>query len=196
MTKAQIVDIFATGYQKDGLPVSGGTVECYAAGTTTPKAVWTDRDKTQPPAGGVTSFTLDTQGRCVVYGDGLYKFIVKDSAALTVATVDGVQVVATDDFLTTATAKLYSGYVNATATDNALPSGWAASKPSTGNYRVTHNLGFSDPQKQGIVVVSILSGVVSSAILQASANYFDVLTFDGSNVVSDRIFHFMLRDIR
>jgi hypothetical protein len=40
---AQIVEIFATGYDYNGDPVSLGTVEVYASGTSTPAYVWYDR---------------------------------------------------------------------------------------------------------------------------------------------------------
>jgi hypothetical protein len=88
---AQIVEIFATGYDYNGDPVSLGTVEVYASGTSTPAYVWYDREKTLPTPTGVSSFTLDTQGRDEVYGDGIYRFVVKDADGVTLKTMDGME---------------------------------------------------------------------------------------------------------
>ena len=69
--------------------VSGGAVYSYAAGTTTPKAIYTTRAMTTAydnPA------TLDVDGRLVAYGSGVYKFIIKDEFGNTVFTADQVEI--------------------------------------------------------------------------------------------------------
>jgi hypothetical protein len=115
---AQIIEIFATGYGKDGSPVSGGTVEVYEAGTSTPAAVWYDRAKTDPTAGGVTSFDLDTQGRAIVYGDDLYKFVIKDAAAVAVETIDDAEYAAIPATVVAATTSVAGKVELATNTES------------------------------------------------------------------------------
>lgn len=77
-----------------GGSVSGGYVYSYTAGTTTPKAIYTTRAMTTShdnPA------QLDTDGRLVAYGEGMYKFIIKDAVGNTLFTVDNVEIRSTQD---------------------------------------------------------------------------------------------------
>jgi hypothetical protein len=71
----------------DGNPLSGGKIFTYQAGTTTPKATYSDAGGTIPLANPVI---LDSAGRTVMFGSGSYKFIVKDANDTTIRTVDGV----------------------------------------------------------------------------------------------------------
>jgi hypothetical protein len=62
----------------DGHPYAGGTLETYVPGTTTPKATWHD------PAGddahlNTNPILLDAAGRAVIYGDGAYRTVLRDS---------------------------------------------------------------------------------------------------------------------
>ena len=70
-----------------GAPLAAGTVDFYAAGTTTAKNVWTSKAK----AGAATSVTLGADGTKQIYGDGEYKLVVKDSAGATHYTWDNVR---------------------------------------------------------------------------------------------------------
>jgi hypothetical protein len=76
---------------------SGYTVYFYEAGTTTPKNVWTEREKSNP----YTSVTLGGAGTAPVYGDGVYKLIVKDLDATTVYTWDNMKVQANTTTIST-----------------------------------------------------------------------------------------------
>jgi hypothetical protein len=61
----------------DGHPYAGGTLLTYIPATTTPKATWSN------PAGtslNTNPVVLDSAGRALIYGDGLYRTILKDSA--------------------------------------------------------------------------------------------------------------------
>lgn len=71
-----------------GVPLSGGKVETYLAGTTTAKAAYSDRACTTPHTNPVI---LDTNGEAVIYLLGNYKLILKTSADVSVWTLDGVQ---------------------------------------------------------------------------------------------------------
>jgi hypothetical protein len=59
----------------DGHPYAGGTLETYVPGTTTLKATWADPNATVLNPNPIV---LDSAGRCIVYGDGLYRCILSD----------------------------------------------------------------------------------------------------------------------
>lgn len=79
----------------NGDPLAGGLLYTYDAGTTTPKATYTtaagDVAQTNP-------VVLDAYGRAVLFLDGAYKFVLKDSEgnAITNGTTDNVTAFATD----------------------------------------------------------------------------------------------------
>ena len=89
-TRALQIDVLLSGLRDpDTLaPLAGGTVYFYAAGTTTPKNVWSEKAKTN----AYTSVTLDANGSLAnpYYGDGWYKLVVKDSDGNTEYTWDQV----------------------------------------------------------------------------------------------------------
>jgi len=64
-----------------GAPLNAGTVDFFAAGTTDPKDVWTEKEKTND----YTSITLAADGTALIYGDGNYKLVIKDSAGTPIA---------------------------------------------------------------------------------------------------------------
>ena len=67
--------------------LDGGSVEFYSAGTTDPKNAWPNKDKTSP----ATSVTLGSDGTAQMYFDGVYKFIVKNSAGTIKYTLDNLK---------------------------------------------------------------------------------------------------------
>ena len=89
-TRALQFEILLNGilHPTTGSPLSAGTVNFYAAGTTTAKNAWTAKDKT----GAITSATLGTDGRYQAYGDGEYKLVIKDSGGTTRYTIDNMRV--------------------------------------------------------------------------------------------------------
>lgn len=78
-------------FDDNGDPLSGGKIFTYAAGTTTPKATFTDFTGATPHANPII---LDAAGRppsevWLTYGDS-YKFILKDSLDTLVGTFDNI----------------------------------------------------------------------------------------------------------
>lgn len=71
----------------NGRPLAGGKVYTYAAGTTTPKATYTDSAGLVPQANPII---LNARGEpdSPIYWDGSYKVVLKDSAGSTIYTVD------------------------------------------------------------------------------------------------------------
>lgn len=91
-TKARICESLWSGLLDDsGHPMSGGKVWTYESGTTTPKDMWLDRDKTTLATNPIV---LDTFGRAEVYGDGLYKFVVMDPDDVELYDVDEIELIA------------------------------------------------------------------------------------------------------
>ena len=74
-------------FDSDGDPLSGGKVYTYSAGTTTPKATYTTSVGDVENANPVV---LDSAGRAVIFIQGAYKYIIKDSDDNTIETVDNV----------------------------------------------------------------------------------------------------------
>ena len=81
----------------NGLPLSGGTIKSYLAGTTTATAMYTDGSGTS--AG--SSITLNARGEPEVSGNTVniwldeginYKFVLADSSGTSIWTVDGINV--------------------------------------------------------------------------------------------------------
>jgi len=61
----------------NGAPLAGGTLATYTPGTTTPKTTWSDSGGTAPNANPVV---LNAAGRCIVWGNGSYRMILKDAS--------------------------------------------------------------------------------------------------------------------
>lgn len=80
--------VFRQELDNNGNPLSGGKIYTYEAGTTTPKATYTDSTGNTANANPVI---LDSAGRASIWlGDGGYKFVLKTSADVTISTVDNI----------------------------------------------------------------------------------------------------------
>lgn len=62
-------------FDNNGNPLSSGTVDFYIPNTTTRKTTWQDAAETIPNANPVV---LNAAGRAIIYGDGIYRQILKD----------------------------------------------------------------------------------------------------------------------
>lgn len=79
---------FFQEFDNNGLPLNGGKVFTYEAGTTTPKDTYTDSSGS---IANTNPIILDSSGRADIWlGDGGYKFVLKTSADVTIKTVDNV----------------------------------------------------------------------------------------------------------
>lgn len=72
-------------YPGTALPLVGGTLYTYAAGTSTPKTTWQDSAGTTP---NTNPITLDSTGSALIYWTGNYKIVLKDALGNTIYTVD------------------------------------------------------------------------------------------------------------
>src|SRR3954465_11440492 len=60
----------------NGNPYAAGTIDTYVPSTVTPKSTWSESTGT---AANTNPIVLDAAGRCIVYGDGAYRTILKDA---------------------------------------------------------------------------------------------------------------------
>jgi len=83
------VEVLMAGLtDSSGDALAGGLVYTYSAGTTTNKTTWTESDKSVAAANPVV---LDANGRALIFADGNYKFVVKDSDDVTLYTWDNLE---------------------------------------------------------------------------------------------------------
>jgi hypothetical protein len=164
--------------------LSGGQVYTYAAGTTTPKAIYADKALTSAYS---QPLILDSDGRAIAYGDGLYKFVIKDSASNTVFTADNVEINslaavladASDPFGTdlTQTNLTVTNLTAASATITTL----AALQPTTLN-----GLSMNSTTITAVATATTPTGVpnlqqVTNLIGSSSINTDNLMYRDGSN---------------
>jgi hypothetical protein len=71
----------------DDTPAVGAQVYTYIAGTTTPATTWADPNKS---GANLNPVITDADGGCDIFGDGAYKFIVKDAAGNLLYEIDGI----------------------------------------------------------------------------------------------------------
>lgn len=105
MATAQQIDALWSGLNDPdtGQSYSGAIVGFFEAGTTTPKAVWLDKDKTLPSGAGQTQVTLSSNGIAQVFGDGNYKINIYAPTDTGLATplagsIDGVVYIVKDEY--------------------------------------------------------------------------------------------------
>lgn len=79
----------------NGAPLAGGFVATYVPGGTTPKATWQDAAASIPNQNPVP---LDSNGSCLLYGEGTYQLTVTDADGNAVPAYSGVT--ASSDWLT------------------------------------------------------------------------------------------------
>lgn len=80
------IDLLMAGLtDHDGNALSAGKVYTYEAGGLVPKATYQDKARA---ADHPNPIVLDAYGRALAFGDGFYKFIIKDSADVTQYTWD------------------------------------------------------------------------------------------------------------
>ncbi len=95
VTYGKEVQFMLSGLNYGGYPLAGGKIYTYLAGSTASTSLYADAELTSPLD---NPCTLDSSGRLVAYGNGAYKFIVKDGSGNTVFTVDDVDLKNTYDF--------------------------------------------------------------------------------------------------
>lgn len=145
----QVDELWGGLTDNSGEPLAGGKVYTYVGGTSTPVALYTARDKGGSAANPIE---LDGYGRALVFGDGIYKFVVKDSDDTTLYTIDMLSYEYADS-----TSAIYAG--TSTGSSNAYvltPSPAIASY--TEGLRITFIANFANTSA-ATVAVSGLSAI-------------------------------------
>ena len=114
MAEAKQVDFLINGVRNPltDEPLAGGKVYTYEAGTSTPAALYIDRDTDEGEA--TNPVILDAYGRAEVYGNGVYKFVVTDADDVTVIEMDNLEYYAaiSDTAISALTADLdFNGHI-------------------------------------------------------------------------------------
>jgi hypothetical protein len=81
----------------EGVPLSGGLLYTYEAGTVTPATTWSNADLSSANANPIV---LDVAGRCTIYlGASNYKYVLKDALESLIWTQDNISSVASQGTL-------------------------------------------------------------------------------------------------
>jgi len=113
---AQFLAPIINDQQEDanGNPLSGGSIEVYLAGTSTPAATTSDKAGLIPNTWPIVLNTLgvNNQGAVWITGGSAYKFVIKNAAGVTQRTIDNVSgvndtTIATDQWIVYQAAPTY-----------------------------------------------------------------------------------------
>jgi len=80
-TNAQSITFLLSQVRNSSGALAGGKVYFYAAGTSTPKTVWLNRAKTTVAA---NPYTLSSNATAQLFGEGLYRVVIKTAAGVTI----------------------------------------------------------------------------------------------------------------
>ena len=137
VTLSPLAGAAAQFFDDNGVPLTGGKLYTYAAGTTTPKAAYTDYTGATPHTNPII---LDAAGRppsevWLTFGDA-YKFILKDSNDTLVGTFDNIDGI--PPFYTARASVVFNGSTGAISSSLNVNS---VVKNATGNYTITFTSG-------------------------------------------------------
>lgn len=158
-------------FDVSGVPLSGGKVITYEAGTTTNKATFQD-------AAGASAHTnpviLDSSGRATIYwGSGLYKVRVTDSADVLVWEVDNFDPQA-DDLPAPAANEIANGSFESDSDSDGVPDSWTITLDGG-----TQALDTTDPAHGASCILFTSSG---SGGGYADSDYFEVSVNDSLDI--------------
>ena len=88
-TNAQSIQFLLSQVRRAAGSLEDGTVTAYAAGTSNLKTIWLDRGKQTVAA---NPYTLDANGTAQLFGDGLYRFVIKSDSGVTVYDRDYISI--------------------------------------------------------------------------------------------------------
>lgn len=169
-------DPFEQYFDNNGNPLNAGKIETYIAGTSTPVATYSDVGLTTPNANPII---LDSAGRpssgAIFLTPGVsYKFILKTSAGVTIATRDNIAAVPTS-----ATTVDVTGTAGETITAGQavyLSDGSGAKTPGQWYKADTTNTFSSTFPMIGMAPAAITSGTTGAIRLQGQVTGLSALT--------------------
>lgn len=188
---ALVVPFFLQFENEVGIPYAGGFIYTYAAGTNTPKATYTDFTET---VNAPNPIPLDSAGRCTIWGNGSYKFVLTDALGNIIKTTDNVTTFSVPAASANSYFQSFSGNGSQTAfpltsdlgtdpkalivfVDQGAGKGYDAQNPNafTLTSGVSPVITFAVPPAAGtnniyVFAPSLLLGAASSAASQAAAS--------------------------
>lgn len=162
--------------------ISSGWVYAYAAGTTNLKTIYSDAALTTALDNPVQ---LDAAGRLVAYGDGQYKFVVKDQYLNTLFTADNVEVTSLASLLTDTTDPFGASLsqTNLLVT-NAIIASATITDLAVLNAITLSNLSVNNTQLGGVATATLATQAANLGQVQALVNAVSptgLMTTTGSN---------------
>jgi hypothetical protein len=157
-------------FDSNGLPLAGGFVYTYAAGTTTPLATYTDETGLTPNTNPVV---LDSSGQAPIWiGNSSYKFVLEDSLNNVIETVDNIESIASQiiaissSFLnvTVSYAQLQTAALNNAIALFTVPAGYMLK-----NVVIKHSTAFA-----GTGITDVYAQVGPSGNYTEFINQFDI----------------------
>ena len=123
MTAAILPPAETTFFDDNGVPVALGFLYTYVPSTLTPKTTWLNAAKSQS---NTNPIALDAAGRCICYGEGAYRTILKDADGNTIwdqVTSDGPVSSAMSPIVAASTIPEAEGLWEEGITSGSAPSG-------------------------------------------------------------------------
>lgn len=158
-------------FDANGLPLAGGQLFTYLAGTTTPLATYTDSTGVTPNANPVI---LDSSGYANIWmGPTSYKFVLEDSLSNIIFTIDNVQSISSQIALLTSTfANIVIPYTSlqAAGLTNTIPLFILPAKSILGRMVIKHSSSFT-----GTSISAVSTNVGITGVVDYFLGNFDIL---------------------
>jgi hypothetical protein len=149
----------------NGVPLAGGFVYTYAAGTTTPLAAYTDSTGNTPQTNPIV---LDGNGRAPIWlGSSAYKLVLQNSSNVTLLTVDNVSYINSGSITS---AMLAAGAVQTSnIANNAITSALIASGAVGSSQIASGAVGSSQIASGAVGSSQIASGSITTSQISPTA---------------------------
>lgn len=169
----------------NGAPLSGGTIEVYLAGTSTPSTTYSDKAGLVPNTWPIVLNVLgvNNQGAVWLTGGSAYKFIIKNSVGIVQRTIDNVSGIndstfAVDQWIVYPAAPTYVSATSFTVVGDQtqiFQVGRRVKTQNTGGLIYSTITGSSYGAPNTTVTVANDSGVLDSGLSQVSYGIISVL---------------------
>jgi len=163
-----------------GLPLVGGRVSTFDAGTSTPRQTWSDANQTAPNANPVI---LDGRGEASIFWNGAYKVVLADAAGVTIWTQDNVSSTSGAIIATTITASGAAALAGTLAVTGAVTFAGAVTAAGL----VTANGGATVATNTTITSATTTLGAPMLTLANSAASGFAVIDMMIAGVLRGRV---------
>lgn len=174
--KATIFQFLLNKQRTSSTSLANGKVYFYSAGTTTAKTVWIDRNKATTAA---NPYALDANGTTQIYGDGLYRIIIKDSGGVTRYDRDNISVI---DVLSAGVERRNSDFTSLNDAITQIGNTQTTLTISTANFPVTASVSIPSTLTLNFVYPGSLSvgGYTVIGLTEDRPEWFSTNTIPGT----------------